>query len=125
MRYISLAVAVLLIAGICFFAFVPEGRRQWNDWFHDVRQADENSRYETRKHVEDTCRAMNASWISDRLVWLQYKDSENQEENSWAKQAKMRANKTAASYNEFMLKNSYVFSENVPEDICDTLPYIE
>ena len=37
----------------------------------------------------------------------------------------MRANKTAASYNNYILKNSYVWSDNVPKDIYTKLDYIE
>ena len=37
----------------------------------------------------------------------------------------MRANKTASTYNNFILENSYVWSGNVPDDINDTLEYIE
>ena len=37
----------------------------------------------------------------------------------------MRANSTATSYNEFVLKNSYVWKDNVPEDIQKELEYIK
>ena len=37
----------------------------------------------------------------------------------------MRANKTAATYNEYVLKNSYVWEGNVPSDIRKQLDYIE
>ena len=36
----------------------------------------------------------------------------------------MRANKTAATYNEYVLKNSYVWEENVPDDILTRLEYL-
>lgn len=36
----------------------------------------------------------------------------------------MRANKTAASYNEYILKNSYVWDGNIPQDIKESLPYL-
>ena len=68
---------------------------------------------------------MIASYNSDKLVYEQYKDSESEEERSWAAQAKMRANKTASSYNNYILKNNYVWKDNVPSDIYMTLPYIE
>ena len=53
-----------------------------------------------------------------------YKDSDNEEKLSWAEQARMRANKTANSYNEYVLKNSYVWNGNVPIDIANYLPTI-
>lgn len=69
-----------------------------------VQKADDATAYSTCKQVEDTCRAMMTSYTSDSLIYQQYKDSENAEKLSWAEQAKMRANKTAASYNEYVLK---------------------
>ena len=37
----------------------------------------------------------------------------------------MRANRTAASYNEYYLKNSFVWSGAVPSDIRGSRPYLE
>lgn len=68
---------------------------------------------------------MIASYNSDKLTYEQYKNSDSQEKQSWAEQAKMRANKTANAYNEFILKNSYVWRGNVPKDIISELEYIE
>lgn len=83
----------------------------------EVQKADDATRYETLKKVEDTCRAMIASYEADKLTWEQYKDSDNEEKQGWADQAMMRANRTAATYNEYILKNSYVWEGNVPDDI--------
>ena len=81
--------------------------------------------YNKLKLVEDTCRSMVASYESDKLVYEQYKDSNKAEEKSWAEQAKMRANKTASSYNNYVLENSYIWSHNVPADIQNRLAYIK
>lgn len=81
--------------------------------------------YETKKKVEDTCRAMISSYESDRLTYEQYKDSDNKEKQSWSEQAKMRANKTAATYNNYVIKNSFVWAGNIPEDIKTKLDYVE
>lgn len=75
--------------------------------FFAVQKADDATAYNSRKLVEDTCRAMIASYTSDSLIYQQYKDSNNEEKLSWAEQAKMRANKTAASYNEYVLKKLF------------------
>ena len=96
-----------------------------NEWEHEIQKVDDATDYKTRKRVEDTCRATIVSYESDRLTWLQYKDSESAEQRSWADAAKMRANKSALTYNEYFLKNSYVFEGNVPEDIRDELPLLE
>lgn len=108
---------VVVIGTPIFFGATPTGKTLWNNWFHAVQKADDNTNYETRKKVEDSCRSMIASYNSDKLTYEQYKDSDNEEKQSWAEQAKMRANKTASSYNNYILKNSYVWDNNVPSDI--------
>lgn len=89
------------------------------------QKIDDATNYETIKKVEDTCRSMIASYETDRLTYDQYKDSDNEKKQSWAEQAKMRANKTASTYNNYILKNSFVWEGNVPYDICMELKIIE
>lgn len=116
---------LVLITGGIFFGATPLGRAAWNSWFYGVQKVDDATNYETRKKVEDSCRAMVASYEADKLTWEQYKDSDNDEEVSWANQAKMRANRTAANYNNYVLKNSYVWEGNIPVDILTALAAIE
>lgn len=121
-------VIIALVAAIglpIFFGATPAGVAMWNSWFHAVQKADDATNYETRKQVEDTCRAMISSYNADKLTYELYKNSENEEKQGWAEQAKMRANKTASTYNNYILKNSYVWEGNVPADIKGTLPFIE
>lgn len=123
---VLVSVLSVVVIGLClFFGATPSGKVVWNNWFHAVQKADDATNYETREKVEDTCRSMIASYNSDKLVYEQYKDSDNEEKQSWAEQAKMRANKTATSYNEYILKNSYVWEDNIPSDIDYKLPLIE
>ena len=123
---VLISIFSVIAIGLClFFGATPSGKAVWNNWFHAVHKADDATNYETRKKVEDTCRSMIASYNSDKLTYEQYKDSDNEEKQSWAEQAKMRANKTATSYNEYILKNSYVWEDNVPSDIDHKLPLIE
>lgn len=117
-------ISVILIGAIIFFGFTPGGRSVWNNYTHSLEKADENQ-YETKKQVEDTARSMIASYKSDVATYEQYKDSDNEEKQSWAEQAKMRANRTANSYNEYILKNSYVWEDNIPSDIDYSLPIVE
>lgn len=117
-------ISVILIGAIIFFGFTPGVRSVWNSYTHSLEKADENQ-YETKKQVEDTARAMIASYKSDVATYEQYKDSDNEEKQSWAEQAKMRANRTANSYNEYILKNSYVWEDNIPSDIDYSLPIVE
>lgn len=116
------AIAVVIALIFAFTGLTPEGRKQWNNWVYRLQKADDVSSYSSRKEVEDTCRAMQASYQADRLAYEQYQD---QGQEDWAQQAKMRANKTAAVYNEYVLKNSFVWEDNVPKDIRKTLDYIE
>ena len=116
---------VLILAAIIFFTWTPDGRAIWNNWHHAVQESDDSTRYETRRQVEDSCRSMIASYESDRLTWMQYRDSFNVTQRSWADQAKIRANRTASTYNNYVLRNSYVWEGNVPEDIRNQLDYLE
>lgn len=125
MKGIVIVIVVLLIAGIVYFGCTPAGVATWNNWFFNVQKADDATNYETRKQVEDTCRAMISSYEADKLTYEQYKDSDNEEKQSWAEQAKMRANKTASTYNNYILENEYVWRGNVPGDICYRLEYID
>ena len=121
---IETIISVILIGAIIFFGFTPGGRSVWNNYTHSLEKADENQ-YETKKQVEDTARSMIASYKSDVATYEQYKESDNEEKQSWAEQAKMRANRTANSYNEYILKNSYVWEDNIPSDIDYSLPIVE
>ena len=123
-KIIAIVVILFLIAAM-FAYYLPFGRAFFNNWDHAVQKVDDATRYETRKQVEDTCRATIVSYESDRLTWEQYKDSEDPEQRSWADAAKIRANKAALTYNEYFLKNSYVFEGNIPADIRTMLEIVE
>lgn len=127
-KFLAVIVTIILIVVVgssVFFGVIPTGKAIWNNWFHAVQKADDDTNYKTKKKVEDTCRAMIASYNSDKLTYEQYRDSDSEEKQSWAEQSKMRANKTASTYNNFILKNEYIWKGNVPSDIYMTLPYIE
>lgn len=108
-----------------YFVFIPSGRAVWNNYTHTIQKVDDDTLYKTRKLVEDTARASISNYTVDKLMYEQYKDSESAEKREWAEQAKMRANRTASTYNNYILKNSYVFKNNVPSDIVNELKYID
>ena len=127
-RILIALLCIIVVIGIVmsiYFNCTPSGRAAWNKYKHSLQKADDSSKYETKKKVEDTCRAMVAQYEADKLKYEQYKDSDNEEKQSWAENAKMRANDTAASYNNYILENSYVWEDNVPSDIKTKLDYIE
>lgn len=125
MKFLGAIIIAVIVIAMLYFAVTPAGRAQWNSHWHDIQKVDDATKYETRKQVEDTCRATIVSYESDKLTWEQYKDSDNEEQRGWAEAAKMRANKAAVTYNEYFMKNNYVFEGNVPADIRTYLPILE
>lgn len=121
---LCVVVLVGIVAGI-YFGCTPSGKAVWNNYKHTLQEVDDKTSYDTKKKVEDTCRAMVAQYEADKLKYEQYKDSDNEEKQSWAENAKMRANDTAASYNNYILENSYVWEDNIPSDIKTKLDYID
>ncbi|MBR2587044.1 hypothetical protein IKE71_01565 [Candidatus Saccharibacteria bacterium] len=115
---VILVVAVVVLLGISGVIFR-------NSYEFQVKKAEEISNYETKKIVEDHARSMIAQYTADKLRYETYKESSSAEQQSWAEEARVRANTTAALYNEYMLKNSFVFKDNVPEDIRSELEYIK
>ena len=124
MKKALLFIAVFVLIAIGIITISPEIRGAVNSWNYTLRKVDEATDYDLLRKVEDTCRAMQASYEADLLTWQQYKDSESAEQRAWADQAMMRANKTAASYNQYILENTYLWRDNVPVDIRAALPYI-
>lgn len=125
--------ALAIIGGIVIAALLVVGSvaSGWfGTWFFNKveyidQKIDDATSYDTIKKVEDSCRAMIASYEADKLTYVQYKDSDNEEKRSWAEQARMRANRTASTYNNYVLENSFVWQGNVPKDIFMKLPYLE
>lgn len=117
MKYFLSGLASLLMLFVVYITFFPSGRALINSYDNLMKKVDDRTTYETRKKVEDTARASIASYKTDKITYEMYKDSDDSEKRSWAETAKMRANKTANIFNEYMLKNSYVFDGNIPSDI--------
>lgn len=125
-----IGIIILIIGSIVCLIIGSTGLRWFDTWFTNKttyidKKIDDATNYDTIKKVEDTCRSMISSYKTDKATYQQYKDSDNSEKQSWAEQAKMRANKTANTYNEYILKNSFVWKGNVPDDIDKKLPIIE
>ena len=124
MKQIAAVIVTIALIFVVIFAG-PAIRAIHNRYNYAVQKADDVTNYEALKEVEDTCRAMIASYEADKLIFEQYNGSDNEEKQSWAEQAKMRANRTAAQYNEYIRKNSFVWADNVPDDIDERLEYVE
>lgn len=123
MRKIGLVLLILVLTMASFVA------KPWNVFIHNkynglIKEVDSATNWNTLHEVEDSCRAMMANYQADALTYQQYCGSETTEHRSWAEQARMRANRTAAQYNEYILKNNYVWKYGIPDDIEHELPYI-
>ena len=117
-------IAIIMVIVLIFTTLVgcgPIDHYISNKIDYVTQKVDDATNYKTRKQVEDTCRATIVSYEADKLTWEQYKDSESAEQRSWADAAKLRANKAAVTYNEYILKNSYIFNGNIPDDIREEL----
>ena len=106
-----------LIVSIVFFGLTPMGRTIW----HQYRFGGDSITPEQRQEVEDTCRAMIASWEADLQTYKDLKDTDK----DGAEVARLSANKTADMYNEYLLMNSYVFGETLPDGIYAVIANIE
>lgn len=122
---IGIVLAVLLIGFTIWLNCTATGIATLNNWKHGLQSSDDKTNYETLKKVEDTCRAMISDYNSKKIAYEQYKDSDDPDEQSLAKQYKVGANQIASSYNNYILKNKYVWKDNVPSDIYHELEYIE
>ena len=123
-KVVLLIVALIALAGI-LYACSPIGRGVINGNQYLVQKVDDRTNYKTLREVEDTARAMISSYESDKLMYEQYRDASTEEQRSWSMQARTRANKTAAVYNNYILKNSFVWKSGVPADIKDKLEPIQ
>lgn len=113
-------IGVIVAVVILFFGATAVGRTIWHNYWYDVNKADEVS-YEVRKEVEDTARSYMASYNADVDLYHAYCDNEDENLRLYAESARMRAIQTANSYNEYLQKNSYVWKDNMPDDLPSTL----
>ena len=93
---------IVVVSGCTIFGFASHYINNKIEFVHN--KIDEATSYELKKEVEDSCRAMISSYEADKLVYEQYKDSTDSEQKSWADQAKMRANRTASNYNNYITR---------------------
>ena len=122
---IILSIVFLVSTAVIGFGMDLGGTWLRNKQEYAVQKVDDATNYDTLKEVENTARAMISSYESDKLTYEQYNGSESAEKQAWADQAKMRANKTASTYNNYLLQNSFVWEGNIPEDISNELMIIQ
>lgn len=119
-----IVLGLLAVGGVIFFTSTSTGQEIWNNWQTSIQESKEKSELERKKKVEDTCRSMIASYKKDVITYEGFKDNDDEFYRSIAMEARIRANQTASTYNEYILKNSYVWKDNAPSDIASELEYI-
>lgn len=124
-KILLIASANIFILNIIFFSLTPGGRSIMNKWERSLIEADLDTNYQDTKMIEDTLRSYAASYEADKITYETYKDLDDQVSKDAAIAAKIRANRTAASYNEFYLKNSHIWKDRVPDDIKSNLEYLK
>lgn len=110
--FLALALLVMLIV------FMPSVIRSCNKYEERNIEADYDTNWEKQKEIEDTLRSYIASYNADKITYETTSDETTREA------AKIRANRTAATYNEYYLKNSHIWKDRVPDDIKSELPFI-
>ena len=120
------AIGTILIGVVTLLVVLaPNIRAGFNKLEYAIQKADDATNYETLKKVEDTCRAYIASYEADKITYETLKNETDEVSIETAWSAKIRANRTAATYNTYYLENKYVWKDNVPSDIRYELPRIE
>lgn len=115
---------LLAISHSVLYSFNSSYRSWVNEFQYRREYVDSETDYKNRKMVEDTARAMIANYTTYKLTYETYKDSKNENELSYANQARIQANSVASNYNNYLTQNSYIFKGNLPSGIPLTLPYL-
>ena len=128
MKTLLTVLMTLIIALVLFVTFIPSGRQMLNEYVFGMERIDEETDYQNRKMVEDTARSMIANYEFAKTEYESYKtfcESDDKERCQRALDAKTSANKTATNYNNYILKNRYLWKNNLPGDIYLELEVIE
>ena len=123
-------VAFLALAAISFSVYinyVPSGIEWWTEYQATRDKAGEDT-YENKKQVEDEARALIVSYESNLMQYTEAIDQcAANSESAYCSMAityKTRTNNAAIRFNEYMLLNTFVWEENIPDDIDTELPLI-
>ena len=118
-------IGMIFIVFVLWLSFTASGREAWHNYRHGLKKADETS-YEVRKQVEDTARSYIVSYTNAKLKYeieleacKEHPSIDEGASNSCraAYISRRDANTIATQYNEYILKNSYVWDGNIPSDI--------
>ena len=113
-------VIIGIFAFILVLSCTATGVTIYNEYKAELIEVNLDTNWEEQKKIEDTLRAYVSSYEADKIT---YETAGSNTE--LANAAKIRANRTAAEYNNFYLKNKHIWKDRVPEDIKNELLYIE
>ena len=116
---------LIIFGAVLYFTLYPKGVETKNEYEAMLKDADYNTNYDSVRQIEETLRSYAASYEADKITYEINKDATDKESIALAKAARSRANRTAATYNQFYLKNSYIWEDNIPADIRAELEYLQ
>jgi len=122
-----LLIIFLLIMGVLtvWLVHTKSGVKANNEYEAGLKDTDYNTDYDSMRQIEETLRSYIASYEADKVIYETNCDLNTKESIALANAARSRANRTAATYNQFYLKNSYIWKDNIPADICAELEYLQ
>lgn len=118
----GLLVSVIAIA--LFAILMPNWIRARNAYRAELTVAHMETDLATLQRLEDQARATISQWIAAYQRWIQFKDSDRDNERDWANAALMQANNLAATFNTFMLEHTHTWARGVPEGLQERLPLL-
>ena len=123
--FLITVLCLVVLGAALYFTLCPKGVETKNEYEAMLKDVDYNTNYDSVRQIEETLRSYAASYEADRITYETNKDATDKESIALAKAARSRANRTAATYNQFYLKNSYIWEDNIPADIRAELEYLQ
>ena len=90
-----------------------------------IQQATADTDEKPYEDAERICRELISSYEADRLVYEQYRHSHSRAIRSLAEQARKRANRTAAVYNDYIYTTGFRWQAEAPAGAKEKLELLE
>lgn len=129
MKGFLIGILAVLLIGSSFLMLNPSFRTFVREWEFTLDRVDEQTSYDNRKMVEDTARSSIVNYNSYKSEYDTYKsfcDTETYDDGKCtrAMNSKTSVNRVANQYNEYIQKNRFVFEDNLPTDIPESLEVV-
>lgn len=121
-KTLGIIALTLLVAFALAITFIPSARQAFNEYAFGMKRIDQETDYTNRKMVEDSARSMIANYEFAKAETASYASfcataTYDKARCQRSLDAKASANKTASNYNNYILKNRYLWKNNLPSDI--------